>query len=67
MYLASGWKDYEVLDAGGGEKLERWGDVALRQAGSAGQYGPCRRAATSNKPDAHVYHRSIGGRRRLGI
>ena len=27
----SGWKDYEVLDAGGGEKLERWGDVVLRR------------------------------------
>lgn len=29
MYVADGWKDYALLDAGGGEKLERWGDVAL--------------------------------------
>lgn len=25
--FASGWKDYELLDAGGGKKLERWGKV----------------------------------------
>ena len=26
MWIANGWKDYEVIDASGGEKLERWGD-----------------------------------------
>lgn len=31
MYLAKDWKDYEVLDCGNGEKLERWGDVILRR------------------------------------
>ena len=29
MYIASDWKDYQVLDAGDGEKLERWGDITL--------------------------------------
>ena len=29
MYLADGWKDYEVIDTSGGEKLERWGDYYL--------------------------------------
>ena len=29
MYIASNWKDYEVLDTGNGEKLERWGDYIL--------------------------------------
>ncbi|MCR5808258.1 MAG: class I SAM-dependent methyltransferase [Clostridiales bacterium] len=29
MYLASQWKDYEIIDAGGGDKLERWADVVL--------------------------------------
>ena len=29
MYLADGWKDFGIIDAGGGEKLERWGDVIL--------------------------------------
>lgn len=29
MWLADNWKDYEVLDASSGEKLERWGDYLL--------------------------------------
>ncbi len=29
MWLARNWKDYEVLDCSGGEKLERWGDYVL--------------------------------------
>ena len=31
MFLANTWTDYEVLDTGDGEKLERWGDVILRR------------------------------------
>ena len=29
MWIADGWKDYEVLDCSAGEKLERWGDYTL--------------------------------------
>lgn len=29
MFLASGWKDFEIIDTGNGDKLERWGDVLL--------------------------------------
>ena len=29
MWLADRWKDYEVLDASSGEKLERWGEYIL--------------------------------------
>ncbi len=29
MFLCDSWRDYEVLDTGGGEKLERWKDVVL--------------------------------------
>lgn len=29
MYLADGWQDYEILDAGDGNKYERWGKVRL--------------------------------------
>lgn len=31
MNISSEWKDYECLDAGNGEKLERWGSVILRR------------------------------------
>ena len=29
MWIANQWKDYEVIDCSGGEKLERWGDYML--------------------------------------
>lgn len=29
MYLANGWKEYGILDAGNGNKLEFWGGVTL--------------------------------------
>lgn len=29
MWIADNWKDYEVLDTSGGEKLERWGTYTL--------------------------------------
>ena len=31
MRLSNDWKDYECIDAGNGEKLERWGNVILRR------------------------------------
>ncbi len=31
LILADGWKDYEIIDAGNGEKLERWKDIVLRR------------------------------------
>ena len=30
LLLADKWKDYELIDMGNGEKLERWGDIVLR-------------------------------------
>ena len=29
MWIADGWKEYEVIDTSKGEKLERWGDYLL--------------------------------------
>ena len=29
MWRAENWKDYEVIDTSGGEKLERWGQYIL--------------------------------------
>ena len=29
MWIADGWKDYEVIDTSKGEKLERWGNYTL--------------------------------------
>ena len=29
MYVSDSWQDYRLLDAGGGNKLERWGNITL--------------------------------------
>ena len=29
MWIADQWRDYELLDCGNGEKLERWGEQYL--------------------------------------
>ena len=31
MFIANDWQDYECVDTGDGEKLERWGRVTLRR------------------------------------
>jgi len=31
MIVSTNWRDYEIIDAGDGEKLERWGEVVLRR------------------------------------
>ncbi len=59
MFLASTWKDYEVLDTGDGEKLERWGDVILRRPDPQVIW-PKGDPALWKKAQAH-YHRSEKG------
>ena len=29
MWITDKWRDFEVIDCSGGEKLERWGDYLL--------------------------------------
>lgn len=31
MWIADRWQDFELIDAGDGEKLERWGEVVLQR------------------------------------
>ena len=59
MFLADQWLDYEVLDCGGGEKLERWGDVYLRRPDPQAIW-PVRDPSLWRKAQAH-YHRSDKG------
>jgi len=56
MFLSDRWIDYELIDAGGGEKLERWGDIILQR--------PDPQAIWPREawPTPHaVYHRSSTG------
>lgn len=59
MFLADQWQDYEVLDCGGGEKLERWGDICLRRPDPQAIW-PQRAPALWRGAQAH-YHRSEKG------
>ena len=59
MYVASGWKDYEVIDTGDGEKLERWENVILRRPDPQAIW-PKQSPALWERADAW-YHRSTKG------
>lgn len=59
MLIADGWQDYEVLDCGDGEKLERWGDVLLIRPDPQVIW-PRMAPHLWQKVDAH-YHRSTHG------
>ncbi len=59
MFLCDTWEDYEVLDTGDGEKLERWGDVILRRPDPQTIW-PKQRPDWWQKAQA-VYHRSERG------
>lgn len=58
MKIAQNWKDYECLDAGNGEKLERWNNIVLRRPDPQAVWNTEHKGW--NKADA-VYHRSKSG------
>lgn len=60
MLLADDWKDYELIDTGAGEKLERWGNVVLRRPDPQIIWPLKEEAAHWKRADAH-YHRSQSG------
>ena len=59
MWIADQWKDYEVLDTSGGEKLERWGTQILIRPDPQVIWQTPRGGAWKNV-NAH-YHRSSRG------
>ncbi len=59
MFLANTWTDYQVLDTGDGEKLERWGNILLRRPDPQVIW-PASDPDLWKKAQAH-YHRSEKG------
>lgn len=59
MRLSNEWVDYECIDAGDGEKLERWGDVYLRRPEPQAMW-PIEKNDSWNKVSG-VYHRAKDG------
>lgn len=60
MWIADGWKEYEVLDASGGEKLERWGSYVLLRPDPQVIWNTEKKATEWKRLAAH-YHRSSKG------
>ena len=60
LLLADKWKDYELIDMGNGEKLERWGDVVLRRPDPQVMWPIKNESGLWKNPHGH-YHRSAKG------
>ena len=60
MWIADGWEDYELLDCGGGEKLERWGDYLLVRPDPQVIWDTPKKEKGWRKMNGH-YHRSSKG------
>ncbi|MDP4091964.1 MAG: class I SAM-dependent methyltransferase [Bacillota bacterium] len=60
MIAADDWKDYELLDTGDGERLERWGKIILRRPDPQIIWPRAGGEKLWAKADAH-YHRSQSG------
>ena len=58
--VADQWLDYECIDAGNGEKLERWKDIILRRPDPQVIWPADTDNSLWKKPHAH-YHRSKSG------
>ncbi len=58
--VASGWKDYEIIATGDGEKLERWGKLVLLRPDPQVIWHAKTPLAANPKINA-IYHRSSSG------
>ena len=61
MWLADEWKDYEVLDTSGGEKLERWGRYVLVRPDPQVIWNTPKNDPLWRKYDARYARSSTGG------
>lgn len=60
MWIADGWKDYEVIDTSNGEKLERWGNYTLLRPDPQVIWNTPKTDKRWRKLNGH-YHRSSKG------
>ncbi len=61
MWIADGWKEYELLDCGSGEKLERWGDKLLVRPDPQAIWNTPRHHHGWKRPDGRYLRSSAGG------
>ncbi len=63
MWMADSWRDYELLDCGGGEKLERWGGQVLLRPDPQAIWNTPRLHSRWRNPDGRYFRSSTGGGR----
>lgn len=61
MWLSNGWTDYELIDCGGGEKLERWGKYILVRPDPQAIWNTPRTDPRWARPDGRYARSSSGG------
>ena len=61
MWVSGGWKDYELLDCSGGEKLERWGRYLLVRPDPQAIWHTPRSHPGWTRHDARYARSSTGG------
>lgn len=61
MWASTGWKDYELLDCGKGEKLERWGSYTLVRPDPQAIWNTPRRHPGWKRYDARYARSHTGG------
>lgn len=61
MWIADQWKDYEVLDTSGGEKLERWGNYFLVRPDPQVLWNTPKKLKQWKHPNGHYYRSRRGG------
>ena len=61
MWIAENWEDYELLDCGDGEKLERWGRQILVRPDPQAIWEAPRRSSAWQNPDARYLRSNTGG------
>lgn len=63
MFLSDGWQDYELIDTGDGERLERWGRYILRRPDPQVIWPATLGKKDWNNVHAHYQRSSSGGGR----
>lgn len=61
LRVSDEWKDYECLDAGNGEKLERWKNIILRRPDPQAMWPVDMNDRSWKKPDGHYFRSNKGG------
>lgn len=61
LRVSDEWKDYECLDAGNGEKLERWKNVILRRPDPQAMWPVDMNDKVWKNPDGHYFRSNKGG------